>query len=88
MTEQQLIVVTADHIKQGQPLNGNACPIALAYKEATGIKVSVGVFSIRTYTRDGVGKEFIGELPSEAVRFIDDFDQGRPVEPFEFTLED
>jgi hypothetical protein len=77
------IDVTQADIEAGHPLACSACPIALAAQRAFGDRpVIVDSFlSIRGQDR------LVWSMPSAAYAFIRDFDAGRPVEPFSFTLE-
>lgn len=92
-TAQQLpkqlhVKVTQYHIKDGQPVNCRACPIALAVNSALKDIIPC-VYNrvaddIAIFTPD---HRFLGvyKLTQEASDFISDFDQGElVVEPFEF----
>lgn len=80
------ITVAAGHIAAGQPEICVSCPIALALTDAIGDPD----IQVRVHDDEAVlfrGKRIArAELPPEAVRFIDRFDSGQPVEPFTFTL--
>ncbi len=77
-----LIKVTQEHIDQGKKGSRFKCPIGLAIKEnpdmpyiqVTDAHVEIG-YGIAIYV-----------LPVEAQRFIHNFDEGFPVQPFEFEL--
>lgn len=78
------ISVTQAHINEGVPKVGAQCPIALAIKEATGANAYVGnseIFLDNPETERG-----IPHSPTIS-SFIDAFDDGLPVQPFEFELE-
>lgn len=74
------IFVNQTHIDHGRPGTCTLCPIALAIQEATGIQqVGVNIVEVRID-----GKYF--DLPREVTEFINQFDAGGSVEPFEFEL--
>ena len=74
------INIEQDAIDNGVKDNGTDCPIALSaraqYPEANDIEVCE--YSIFMF-----GECF--DLPDEAVSFIENFDAGKTVSPFEFT---
>ena len=73
------ITVTRAHIEAGRPGDPDADPIALAIREhLPGASVGLAVVEI--------GKSE-HPLPRAAIRFVWDFDAGRPVEPFAFELD-
>lgn len=74
------ISVTQEHIKKGKPRAHCACPVALAIKEVTPWCPMVD----SKFVEFG---SFVMDLPQEVTTFIDLFDHGHPVEPFEFELE-
>ncbi len=73
------IQVTQSHIDRGDPRNCAGCPIALALKDATDHNWWVGVRSAMSSTITRI-------LPTEASAFINAFDCGAEVEPFEFVF--
>lgn len=80
------ITVTADHIARGARCTSDACPVALAIKETLhplSVDVQVEVINF------GVpGGKFAPVVPPDEVAcFVDEFDDGLPVQPFTFTLE-
>ncbi len=80
------IRVTSEHIRRGEQHSLSACPIALAVREHDGFAdAEVGSFFVYK------GRSFLFPpsftTPSKAAKFIQDFDAGRAVEPFEFELE-
>ena len=81
------IKVTQKNIDKGYRGSCDTCPLALALKEAipTARLVSVGTESIG-FTREGQSRWKIIKLPPQARFFVDDFDAGKPVKPFEFDL--
>lgn len=76
------IYVTADDIANGKVNNCEGCPIALALRRCTGSK-HVDVDAGRLCIDDG-GR---ATPPKVADIFIGDFDEGKPVTPFEFDVE-
>ena len=74
-----IIKVTAEHIKNGQPRNNCACPIALAVDEQMKVKSVVTTYAIFISNTRYV-------LPDAAKAFISAFDSLEQVEPFEFEL--
>lgn len=70
------VSVTAADIAAGRPKSCRECPIALAIRRDDQ-GASVGVSCL--WSRDAGYN-----LPPEAMSFIAKFDQGQPVEPFEF----
>ena len=76
------IIVTKEDIQNGRRENPYLCPIARAIKRQckyTGRRVSVGcrVATVNYRTLD---------IPKSAQKFIDDFDNKKPVKPFSFNL--
>ena len=74
------ISVTQEDIEQGQRENCNYCPVALAIKRVVkpwdmAVGTSTCGINAHSYT-----------LPTVAMMFIDSFDKGLPVQPFEFEL--
>jgi len=86
------ITVLQDDIDQGCEMVAHNCPIARAMMRDLADIMSenrrpcVGkvAFSIREH--DG-NRVLHGLLPLEATLFINNFDGGRPVEPFKFEVE-
>lgn len=74
------IQVTQEDISNGKT-NIYACPIALSLRrEFPSAKVGVAI------TLDGSWKDAI-QAPPEALKFMNDFDDGKSVKPFEFELD-
>lgn len=76
-----IIKVTEKHIYLGQRESADSCPVALAVTEAIKTEVSIDTDSIsldswKTSTT----------LPRSAKRFIRNFDNSKPVKPFNFIL--
>lgn len=76
------IQVTEDHICRGQPGRGDCCPVALALRESGFPNVHVSKLFI---WHDGPGRW--SHLPAEVKKFVEDFDAGAVVVPFEFEVE-
>lgn len=78
--------ITQEHINTGKPRESCDCPIALAlrpYFPDRLIVVHEGGISI---FKDEYEYLQITSPPEQARQFIHDFDNGRPVVPFEFEL--
>jgi hypothetical protein len=83
------INVTAKHIKMGVPSEADSCPIAHAVREA------VNKSCLKTLLKDkricvNESEITVGSLtmmpPQKAVKFIETFDEEKPVKPFSFNL--
>lgn len=84
------IKVTQEHIQRGLRNSACSCPIALAMAEHFGDDLDhndnvVGCGFI-THYEHGTGKRTSWWAPPEVERFIDKFDGGGAVSPFEFEL--
>ena len=80
------IKVTEDHIRNGTRRNPISCPIACAVKEQHPIAVEQG-WRICSSEIERLSHDIASiDLPQEAKEFIDDFDNERPVQPFEFEI--
>lgn len=78
------VTVTQEHIANGSKSDCGHCPVALALLEATGAdRVFVGYGAINTHNGD---KVTCFMWPRSVTRFVDKFDEGRPVKPFTFKL--
>lgn len=75
------VEVTAEDIKRGIKVDCLNCPIALALDRCGQPDASVSDSDVEI---DG---RFI-RMPLDARRFVQDFDDGKPVEPFAFELTD
>lgn len=74
------IKVTKEHIDKGVKGSWDCCPIALAIKEQLNIEsIEVNDELISTQERDY-------RTPLSCVNFMEKFDEGDPVTPFEFEL--
>ena len=74
------ISVTQEDIDKGKREDSCVCPIALAVRRQTG-----RLFHIDDTNADD-GYDTI-QLPIKARQFVRSYDNGNPVEPFEFELE-
>ena len=75
------INVTQNDINKGVKKSCTSCPIARAIKRLKVVD-TVYVYPFTAY----INEQHRG-LPVEAWQFIQDFDGGREVKPFKFTLE-
>lgn len=81
MSLRMIVEVTQEDIDNGQRAVPSACPIARAIR-----KNFMGATVNRTNVKlDGWGKST--ELPQIAKNFVNDFDNGKPVRPFDFELD-
>lgn len=71
--------ISQRHISEGKPDDPCGCAIALAVEEQLHCPIYVGTSILCTE-----GQEF--PLPPNARAFIQRYDNGLPVEPFEFSL--
>ncbi len=79
-TTRRLIRLTRADIENGVGLDRYLCPIACALRRHGLSAPEVG----ETYVT--VGPHLGGTLSERAKRFIQQFDDGRPVQPFSFYL--
>ena len=79
------IEVTKEHIEDGEKDSKFYCPIALAMKDAGYDRPCVGALDVSWFI--GKGDWNCAGLPTDAAQFVEDFDDGLNVEPFEFDLE-
>ena len=77
------IRVTAEHIARGEPRHPGGCPIAVALQDA-GLPAIVGE---RSADLAFGSSAYRSALPHTARQFIERFDLGAPVHPFEFDIE-
>lgn len=80
------ITVTHQHIDEGQRGSTTRDPIAFAMADAGCLRPHVGVTHISW--QDAEHKRYSVEVTEKIYEFIRDFDQGEPVEPFEFQIMD
>jgi hypothetical protein len=78
------IKVTQEHINKGRRRACRQCPVALAIVEQTEFPNPwVGDTHVDLVTSPESPSY---KLPAEVQRFIDNFDNGKPVKPFAFNL--
>jgi hypothetical protein len=77
------IKVTQDHIDNGS-IDPRACPVALAIREAGFPKACV--LSVQVWLDPNQTTRSAIKLPRHTRHFIEAFDEGDHVEPFEFDL--
>lgn len=76
-----IIRVTEKHIQKGSPRTWGSCPVALAFRDAGHPGTWVSRSTIR------IPRLGCSPLPDQVALFIQAFDHGWPVQPFEFELE-
>ena len=78
------VKVTRRDIDNGKPRDMDSCPIAKAIHRCRFRKAEVdnSVIHLRGYYSDGDPLP----MPETAKRFVKQFDAGKPVKPFAFTL--
>lgn len=76
------VKVTQKHIANGEPHDGDSCPIALALKQQGFRGVDVN-YDSATFM-DGDFTVYL-TLPKVAQKFVSSFDEEEEVKPFEFT---
>ena len=82
------VIVTAEDIAHGERGTSEGCPVALALRRlvpGSGVGYCDEKVGYRAWIGPGCGIMPI-ILPPAAQDFVRCFDQGLPVEPFEFTL--
>lgn len=77
-----IIKVTQKNIEEGKKCSRGWCPIAQAMRDKFGKDCDPRV----DWHHIALGASTYYETPATAVQFIEDFDNGRSVEPFEFEL--
>lgn len=84
------VSVTPEDIACGAKGSYTSCPIALAVRRAvpelTYASVSDTMVSARTKIPKGSDARYHGTLPKEAGDFVNAFDWGKEVVPFDFSL--
>ena len=79
-----IIKVTREDIENGEPDSSGSCPIALATRRAGVVNLNSDIYV--TGDRILFSNRF-ARLPLKASLFIEEFDLGEVVMPFEFTIE-
>jgi hypothetical protein len=78
------VSVTQKNIDDGLRTSHTACPIALALRDLDAMKYS---YVVNAQSLCDIHSELVvAYLPTSAEHFIQDFDQGLPVEPFTFEV--
>lgn len=81
-----LIEVTQEHIDAGKRAECGSCPVALAFKEAFPNRmVRAGYGVLQAYQWGAY--VFKARTPLDVQLFMLEFDEGRPVQPFTFEVE-
>ena len=75
------------HIDKGQRAECTRCPGALALLEQVQDIESIDVDDVRVVFFTPMGKRVRVETPVELQKFIIDFDDGKPVQPFTFKIQ-
>lgn len=86
MSKRVRINVTQRDIDRGIPFSSWSCPVALAIRRHSQL---ADYFVGRNYFVKGecIIDDMAIPLPEVTIRFVSDFDAGRPVKPIRFTLE-
>jgi hypothetical protein len=79
------IDVTNEDIREGVHGSAYLCPVARAVSRAIGIRPELGDVLIGPLNIS-IPRHRVGRLPDVVSDFIRDFDQHRPVHPFQFRL--
>ena len=80
------ISVTAQDIRRGKRAEPCRCPVALALKRTFKRKVSV-TFTSLEFESYRKGKEsLVRDTPSIVAKFVEAFDDHKPVKPFSFSF--
>ena len=75
------------HIKNGEKYHPYKCPIALAVKEQCKLNViAIHLSQCMIFDNKSGMVNRIISLPRSVCRFINNFDKGMPVKPFNFRL--
>ena len=80
------ITVTQQHINEGQRGSSARDPVAFAMIDAGCLRPHAGVTHLSW--QDAGHKRYSVEVPRVVYEFMLEFDNGKLVEPFEFTLEE
>lgn len=81
-----VVNVTHSDIDDGTKMSCTGCPVVLGIRRSLGHlgDVRVGNPCVSLWNN---GRRYETIVPPEASRFISNFDDGRPVSPFSFSLE-
>jgi hypothetical protein len=78
--------VEQEHIDRGERKQSSCCAVALAIKEQVPGVVDVEVDCVICFQTDD-GESYSMTASEEVSKFIDDFDNCQPVEPFQFKID-
>ena len=78
------IDVTQEDIAKGDARNPESCPVALAASRVCKQPMMAG--SYRLHSVMGATQYRTGAIPKSVQRWIEDFDEGRSVEPIKFEV--
>ena len=82
-----IITVTQEDIDHGKKGDCGECPIARAAKRAfPALFPTVSCYNLYLDSAPGRDDGHGTPLPQKASEFVQDFDRGRPVEPFSFEV--
>ena len=81
------IEVTQENIEDGERAMVACCPVALAMADAGLLGAFAYPIKLEWSSPKDM-KRYVAALPPEVERFMIDFDNERPVKPFEFDLEE
>jgi len=84
-----IVHVKKRHIKFGEPSCSSRCPVALAINVVDGFNKEVLVSPKDKDLRGGIkigNKHY--HAPRSVERFVNRFDKGKPVKPFNFKLKE
>ena len=79
------IKVTTKNIEDGIPHSGEYCPIALAIQDHKSLKEKLKGTYVYTWKIEGPNIKV--SIPKKAKNFINKFDNGCKVKPFEFFVD-
>jgi hypothetical protein len=80
------VVVTQEHIDKGERGDCYSCAVSLALRDSDIPEARMGLWSIFLHGKFDDDKNTI-DAPPQVKQFVRDFDQKRPVQPFEFEIE-
>lgn len=81
------IRVTREHIQKGKACSHLECPLALAISEKTGLVADVGYSGTKLFKNGKPHLEAIFRHDDKLKKFIADFDVGKHVKGFTFTMD-
>ena len=81
------VTVTTEHINSAVRGSDTRCPIAISFRRQSDLKINVKSLTNGMSWFILKGKKKLYKLPSVAVHFAMDWDEGLKVTPFEFIAE-